>query len=489
LKLRPNLRNFLYLVGSGLIIQLAGTVYRIWLAREIGAEGLGILQMVYPIYRLLSGLATLGLPLAIIKWISEYLAVGEYPKIIALRKWAVYITLIGSVILGFLLILFAPVLGTNVFTDNRVTGALIIIAFAIPFSSLSAIYRGYFQGYSRMAPTATSEITEQVVEIGTAVLCIMILSSLSPFSNYTAPVTGLTMGEVACFVTLLFFLRKSPGKMTTEPDMVPGGSQIALPERGIFRYAWPLLLNQIILSISLASEGVIIPRLLISSGHSTAAGTGLFGQLTGMAEPVAYFPLIFLAPLGSVLSPQISAAFKTKSFALLKKKIALFYLAAVIFSLFSFFIILGAARFLSVTLYNSITAAPLIRLLLIGLPFTAIAILNVTILSAVGATDKILWISFWSVSLKTLTLVIFTPLLGIHGSGWAINITQIFLCLASMAEARQVLKAPAASSSPRWPRPFRFLKQLRQRLTADPANHYQSILRPEAPPCIQRTSR
>lgn len=243
--------------------------------------------------------------------------------------------------------------------------------------------------------------------------------------------------------------------------MIPGESQIAMPERGIFRYAWPLLLNQIILSISLASEGVIIPRLLISAGHSTATGTGLFGLLTGMAEPVAYFPLIFLAPLGSVLSPQISAAFKTKSFTLIKKKITLFYLIATVFSLFGLFIIFGTARFLSETLYNSPAVTPLIRLLLIGLPFTAIAILNTTILSAIGATDKILLISFWSVSLKTLTLIVFTPLLGIHGSGWAINITQIFLCLASMAEARRVLKAPGASNFPRWTRPFRFLKQLR----------------------------
>ena len=460
MKLRPNLRNFFYLAGSGLIIQLAGTVYQIWLARQIGAEGLGILQMVYPIYRLLSGLATLGLPLALIKWISEYIAIREYNKINALRKWSLKITLIISVLISVALYLSAPVIGKSVFTDNRGIEALMVIALAIPFSSLSAIYRGYFQGYSRMAPTAVSEVTEQTVEIGTTFLFATVFTVWSTFSLFSAPVIGLTMGEVACFLTLLLFMRIFPTKQLPCPGEPVYEANISLPRQGIFRYAWPLLLNQIILSISLASEGVIIPRLLISAGHSAVAGTGLFGELTGMAEPVSYFPLIFLAPLGPVLSPQISAAFKTKSFPVIYQKISRFYLAAAGLSLISFFVIFGAAPFLAAALYNSTAPVVLIRLTVIGLPFTAIAILNTTILSAVGATDMILWVSIGSVSLKTLALVALIPLYGILGAGWAINITQIFLCLASMSGALRMLKAPGASDYPRGRLPFRFPKQL-----------------------------
>lgn len=460
MKLRPNLQNFFYLAGSGLIIQLAGTVYRIWLARQIGPEGLGIMQMVYPIYRLLSGLATVGLPLALIKWISEYLATREYNKITALRKWSVNITLIGSIIIAVLLYLSAPLLGNSVFSDSRVVEALMVIALAIPFSSLSAIYRGYFQGFSRMAPTATSEVTEQIMEIGATYLFVAVFAPWSPFSLYSAPVIGLTLGEVVCFLTLLIFLRILPGKSLPGPDGPIYESNITLPRQGIFRYAWPLLLNQIILSISMASEGVIIPRLLIAAGHSAAEGTGLFGQLTGMAEPVSYFPLIFLAPLGSVLSPQISAAFKTKSFQIMRQKISRFYLAATGLSLLSFFIIFGAAPFLAETLYNSTAPVLLIRQMVIGLPFTAMAILNMTILSAMGATDRILWISIGSVGLKALALVVLTPISGIQGAGWAINITQIFLCLASMSGALHVLKPHVSSDCPKWMLPFRFPKPL-----------------------------
>lgn len=95
-------------------------------------------------------------------------------------------------------------------------------------------------------------------------------------------------------------------------------------------------------------------------------------------------------------------------------------------------------------LYNSAAPAPLIQLLVIGLPFTGVAILNISILGAAGATDKILMISIWAMGLKAFCLVVLIPLLGITGAAWAINITQIFLALGSMVELRRTLPAPGA---------------------------------------------
>lgn len=441
MKTRPNLVNFILLVGSGLFVQLAGSIYRIWLARTIGSEGLGILQMIYPVYRLLSGVATIGLPLALTKWVAEYIAGGQSVKINPLKKWAARIVFWLSLLIAGLLLISAPFLSRSVFTDPRIQEALIIVAFAIPFSALSAIHRGYFQGFSRMAPTAASEITEQIMEIASTVLLVEAFTKLMPFSNYAAPVFGLTLGEVTCLLTLLVFLKRyTPGPAFYDQTAEP----VPLPHSQIFRYSWPILLNQIVVSISMASEGVIIPRLLISDGFSSAVSTGLFGKLTGMAEPISYFPLIFLAPLGSVLSPQVSSAFKTKDFVRIKSKISLFYLTSTVLCLASFIWILFTAEPLSRFLYNDRSPTILIQLLVIGLPFTGIAILNISILAAVGATDTILLLSIWGAGLKAFALIILTPLLGIIGAAWAINITQIFNCLTSLHQVRRFLVKPGA---------------------------------------------
>jgi stage V sporulation protein B len=454
MKRHPNLINFFYLVGSGLLVQLAGTCYRIWLARRVGSEGLGILQMVYPVYRLLSGMATIGLPMALIKWVSEYLSLKDYGRIIELRSQAVKIVTGTSLVIMSLLLANAPLLARHVFTDFRVQEALYIVALAIPFSALSAILRGYFQGLSRMAPTACSEITEQCAEITTTVLVIVVAAAWFPVSIYAAPVLGLTLGEVACLATLILFLNRH--RALPKWDQVPAAN---LPRTEILRYSWPLLLNQIVTSISLASEGVIIPYFLIQAGYSVFDSTGLFGKLTGMAEPVAYFPLIFIGPLATVLSPQISSDAKTNRLRKIHRKILLFYGASLAICLAGFVLILTGAPWLSRLLYDDLSPVYLIRLAVIGLPFTGVAILNIAILASIGKTDKVLSLSLWSTGLKTGLLVFLTPLLGINGSAWAFNIAQIFIALASLAELRHSWPEPVPKICPRSLRPFRFLRQ------------------------------
>lgn len=436
-------------MGSGLIIQLSGSIYRIWLARKIGPESLGIMQMVYPVYRLLSGMATLGLPLALTKWVSEYLDAAEYPEIVTLRKWAVKIVCSSSIIAGTFLICATPFLSRYIFTDPRVREALLVIALAIPFSALSAIYRGYFQGFSNTAPTAVSEITEQFSEVGVTCLLVYVAAPLLTYSAYTYPLVGLTFGEIVCFLTLIIFLK---GHHLTKAN---NGAVIPKPE--IFGYSWPLLFNQIVTAASLASEGVIIPFMLIRAGYSTQISTSLFGQLAGMAEPVAYFPLILMSPLASVLSPQISAAFKSGSLYRIRRKISRFYLLAAVICLAGYLIILLSAAPLARFLYGEAVAVPirLIKILVVGLPFTGISILNITMLAAVGATDKILYLSLWVAGLKAFLIYILTPLFGIYGSAWAINIIQIFIGMASLKELWPFLPQSDGGFLPKWLPPYR----------------------------------
>ncbi|MGE5582681.1 MAG: oligosaccharide flippase family protein [Bacillota bacterium] len=450
MKKRPNLINFFYLVGSGLIIQLSGSIYRIWLARKIGPESLGIMQMVYPVYRLLSGMATLGLPLALTKWVSEYLGAKEYVEIISLRKWAAQIVSISAIIAASFLIISTPFLSQFIFTDSRVREALLVITLAIPFSALSAIYRGYFQGFSNTAPTAVSEITEQFSEIGVTFILVCVTAPLLSFSAYTYPLVGLTFGEVVCLITLIFFLNRQTVSETNK--------RAAVPKPEIFSYSWPLLFNQIVTAVSLASEGVIIPFMLIRAGYSTQISTGLFGQLAGMAEPVAYFPLILMSPLASVLSPQISATFRSGSLYKIRRKISRFYLISAIICLVGYLTIFLSAAPLARFLYGESVAVPirLIKILVLGLPFTGISILNITMLAAVGATDKILYLSLWVAGLKAFLIYILTPLFGIYGSAWAINIIQIFMGMASLKELWPFLPQSGRGFLPKWLLPYRY---------------------------------
>jgi stage V sporulation protein B len=426
----PNLHNFFYLAGSGLATQLLSTVYRIWLAQRIGATGLGIFSMTYPVYRLLSSIAALGLPFALTKWTAEYLTVGEFHEIGLLKKWAVRVVSFLSLGVAATLYLSASFLSCHLFSDPRVKEALVIIAPAIPFSALSAIYRGYYQGFSRMAPTAVSEVAEQIAETGVTAFGLTCLIAVLPLASYSYPVIGLTIGEIVCLTTLLSFRESSPPACLS-----PSATTGPPPYLEILHYSRPLLLNQIIVAISNAGEGVLIPQLLIRAGQTTAASTQWLGYLNGMAAPLAYFPLILLFPLGMVLSPQISSGFKENSLALLRAKVRRFYGATALIAIVCFQIIFLAAPWLAQTLYHNSLPVALIKILVIGMPFTAVSIINFTILAAIGASDKVLTISLWAIGLKT-ALIFLAASHGIAGAAWAIAITQVFSALSGALELR-----------------------------------------------------
>ena len=59
---------------SGILCKLIGLFFTVPLTRIIGSEGLGIYQSVYPTYNLLLTLSSAGLPVAVSRMVSHYMA-------------------------------------------------------------------------------------------------------------------------------------------------------------------------------------------------------------------------------------------------------------------------------------------------------------------------------------------------------------------------------------------------------------------------------
>ena len=68
------LRGVSVLSVAGIVCKLIGLFFTVPLTRIIGSEGLGIYQSVYPTYNLLLTLSSAGLPVAVSRMVSQYLA-------------------------------------------------------------------------------------------------------------------------------------------------------------------------------------------------------------------------------------------------------------------------------------------------------------------------------------------------------------------------------------------------------------------------------
>ena len=70
-QLHPLVGGTLLLTAAGLMTRLIGFFYKIFLSRAIGAEGIGIYQMIFPIYGVCYALTTSGAEIAVSRFVSR----------------------------------------------------------------------------------------------------------------------------------------------------------------------------------------------------------------------------------------------------------------------------------------------------------------------------------------------------------------------------------------------------------------------------------
>lgn len=71
------LKNAAILTGTGLLLRAAGMFFRIYIAARIGAEGMGLYQLIYTVYTMAVTLATAGLSVAATRLSAELLATDD----------------------------------------------------------------------------------------------------------------------------------------------------------------------------------------------------------------------------------------------------------------------------------------------------------------------------------------------------------------------------------------------------------------------------
>ena len=173
-----------------------GALYRIPLTNIMGAEGIGLYQIVFPLYSVLLTVSGGGLPSAISKTVSSFHAEGAEEN----ARRTLYISLavltaagaVGSALLFFFRGRIAALQGNP---DAAI--AYVGIAPAVVLVSVISCFRGYFQGKLDMLPSGISQVVEQVVKmIAGLVLCSRLLVYGVPYAALGA-LLGVSISELA----------------------------------------------------------------------------------------------------------------------------------------------------------------------------------------------------------------------------------------------------------------------------------------------------
>ncbi|MGE5581156.1 MAG: putative polysaccharide biosynthesis protein [Bacillota bacterium] len=300
------LKGTALLTGAGLVVKILGAAYRIPLSRLIGSEGIGLYQMAYPIYLMFLSLSTAGLPIAISKMIAEASVSGNTRGI--KRIFRVALLLMSFLGLGgFLAMLFSAAwIANQVVADPRAVFAMWALAPSIFFMSLMAAFRGYFQGRQLMAPSAVSQIIEQTVRVGVALILVVLLLKAGIEHAAAGAAFGATAGGGAGLLFLiLMYWRKNRLVKSSTPDLKV--AELFPTAKRLFLFALPISLAVILMPLLQTIDSIIVPAKLQNIGYTVKQATSMLGLL-GNSWAVMYVPMIVTGAISSNLVPAIAAS-------------------------------------------------------------------------------------------------------------------------------------------------------------------------------------
>lgn len=295
------------LTAANIITRLLGFFYRVYMADLIGAEGMGLYQLIVPVYMLIWSISSSGFSTAISKLTASEKAEGRSPDFILRLSLILSVSL--SIILSILVYLRADFIAAEILNDKRTTLSLHLISFCFPFMAMGSCIRGYFFGMQDSLPPAVSQVVEQITRMTVIFLVGSFLIPKGIDYACAAAVMGMCAGEiVSCAYILTGYLA---GKKKPHSRKNRG---LASAYAVILSMVIPLTLNRLVSSLLSALENILIPSRLMLWGLSKTDAISEFGRLSGMAMPLLMFPSSFLTAVSITIVPAISESFAKKSY-------------------------------------------------------------------------------------------------------------------------------------------------------------------------------
>jgi O-antigen/teichoic acid export membrane protein len=203
------LKGTLILTLAAVVSRVLGVGQRVPLQHIMGNDGMTLYTISYNIYSMLLIIATLGVPSALSKQISEYTAIGQYHEAHQTYKAARNFALVTGLLMFAFMMIIAPYYAEYALAPQAEL-AIRAIAPAMLLFPLIAIMRGYFQGLQFMQPTGLSQIMEQILRVATAVTLPLVLLSIG--YNKDVAVAGASFGAVtgsiAAVAVMMYFYKK-----------------------------------------------------------------------------------------------------------------------------------------------------------------------------------------------------------------------------------------------------------------------------------------
>ena len=294
------LSGTLLLTATGLFAQALGFFYRVRLSQLIGAEILGLYQLILPVYSLFYAVTAMGPAIAVSALSAKARALNDSAGLRRVLRRGIHIFLLISLPLGAAVIVFSKFISTELLCDARTRLGVLLLVPCVLLTGLEDIYKYCFYGIGRIGIPAISESLEQLVRTGAVLGLLVLLLPLSPEST----VGIIVIGMILCEIFSVTFLRHAFKKQFQRP--VHRSGRVDSSWKQIIRIALPISSSSAVTTLISAINYVLIPQKLIENGLGISAAMTSFGVLCGMTIPMFMLPTGFVSALGLTVVPDLT---------------------------------------------------------------------------------------------------------------------------------------------------------------------------------------
>ena len=430
----PLIRGTLLLTAAGLTSRIIGFYYKIFLVSLIGAEGIGIYQMVFPTYILCVSLASSGIQTAVSRFTAEKLSLRRPGEARSLFLTGLAMAMSISLLLSLILYLGAEPLTVFLLKDTRCLSLLRLMALVVPFETLHTCSNGYFLGQKKTGYPAVSQLLEQSIRVLATLLLwqILLQNQMNPAPELAAG--GLLIAEIVAAlatITVLAFQKMPENHIVPSDRSFSSDTRSSLSEhlrtnaRSIWQMALPITANRLMLNFLQSAEAAMIPLRLRLYYQSSSAALSVYGVFSGMALPLILFSCAIPASFSMVLLPSISEANAVKN----DKKIAATIQSSLLLCLFlgitctAAFLLFGTSA--GLLLYGNDQAGSFLAILAWICPFLYLTTVGSSILHGLGKTMRVFFHNLTGLLIRLLFSWFLIPSFGILGCLWGLLVSQL----------------------------------------------------------------
>ncbi|MEE0777276.1 MAG: oligosaccharide flippase family protein, partial [Bacillota bacterium] len=289
------------LIVTNFFVKILSLVYRGVLIRLIGGEGLGLWEMISPIFSLILVVASWGIPLAISNLVSR--DIGQNHTMSIVKTGMILLTFTGLTVSVVVLLIF-PFVKDMIFPDTRIYMGFLATIPTVLIISFFSVYRGYFQGSHMTSLLGKSQAVEQIVRVVAGIAIVVLFID----RGYTITILLAGLSAATFFAEWsggLYLWQKFRKEKKTAPSKGVFHKKIA---HDMLKMGTPITMSRLATSFAMSCQAILVPKALIAGGCSPSMAATLFGYFSGVAVTVLHLPAIITNALTTPLIPAIAEA-------------------------------------------------------------------------------------------------------------------------------------------------------------------------------------